>query len=186
MTQQCQGSTDLQAATDEYIEQNDDRFGELAALLLQGRADLAAERIDSPAALSLGEQGRHCIMTWHALELADLSPYRSCDLCCYGHVLTLCYPGVAILRSGWLSSSIAALSCAGAQRQVLVLEAAHSTDEAAAGMCLVDEVTSVLSALPFAERCGMDGLISADASASQPSINLAKVCIPSLQCRLCT
>lgn len=72
MTQQCQGSTDLQAATDEYIEQNDNRFGEVAALLLKGRADLAAERIDSPAALSLGEQGRQCIMAWHAMELADV------------------------------------------------------------------------------------------------------------------
>ena len=84
----------MQAATDEYIEQNDDRFGEVASLLLKGRADLAAECIDSPAAISLGEQGRHCIMTRHALELADLLPYRSCDLCCYGHVLTLCYPGL--------------------------------------------------------------------------------------------
>ena len=72
MMQQRQGSAGLQAATDEYIEQNDDRFGELAALLLKGRADLAAERTDTPAALSLGEQGLHCIMAWHALELAGL------------------------------------------------------------------------------------------------------------------
>ena len=63
MMQQRQGSAGLQAATDEYIEQNDNRFGEVAALLLKGRADLAAERIDTPAALSLGEQGQHCIMT---------------------------------------------------------------------------------------------------------------------------
>ena len=59
-----------------HSKQNDNRFGEVASLLLKGRADLAAERIDSPAALSLGEQGRQCIMTWHAMELADLLPVQ--------------------------------------------------------------------------------------------------------------
>ena len=72
MTWQFQGTAGSQAATDEYIEQNDERFGEVAALLLKARADLAAESIDSPAALSLGEPSLHCITTWHALELTDL------------------------------------------------------------------------------------------------------------------
>ena len=68
----CQGTTDLQAATDEYIELNDDRFGEVAALLLKGRADLAAERSDSPAALALGEQGLHSSIKKQTMKLTHL------------------------------------------------------------------------------------------------------------------
>ena len=184
---QCQRSTDLQAATDEYIEQNDDRFGKIAALLLKGRADLAAERIDSPAALSLGKQGLVCIRIWHALELVVCEPFKTHDLCCCKHVLTSCsWLALIASRSDWLSWPIAAPACAGTQHQVLVLEAVNSTDEAAAGMRPVAEVTSILSALPFAERCSMDGLIDADTSTSQPSINLAKVCVPFHQSCQCT
>jgi hypothetical protein len=43
----------MQAATDEYIERNEERFTEAAALLLRGRADLSAD--ENSASLSLGE-----------------------------------------------------------------------------------------------------------------------------------
>lgn len=46
----------LQGATDEYIEQNDERFSEVAALLLSGRDDLCADGPDASASLLLGEE----------------------------------------------------------------------------------------------------------------------------------
>ncbi len=45
----------MQTATDEYIEQNEERFSEAAALLLQGREDLSAESASPSTSLSLGE-----------------------------------------------------------------------------------------------------------------------------------
>ena len=59
---------------------------------------------------------------------------------------------------------------------MLVLEAMHATDKAATGIQPVDEVSTVLSALPFGERCSMESLISPDAGTSQPGLNLAEVC----------
>ena len=43
----------MQAATDEYIERNEERFAEATVLLLRGRADLSAD--ENSASLSLGE-----------------------------------------------------------------------------------------------------------------------------------
>ena len=53
----------MQAATDEYIEQNEERFVEAAALLLQGRGDASADAASAPGILSLGRssgQDRLC------------------------------------------------------------------------------------------------------------------------------
>lgn len=58
---------------------------------------------------------------------------------------------------------------------MLVLEAARATDEAAAGSRPPDSVASAVAAHPFAERMSTDSLTSADSSASQPSIDFAKV-----------
>jgi len=45
----------MQAATDEYIERNEERFVEATALLLRGRDDLCTDDSAASASLSLGK-----------------------------------------------------------------------------------------------------------------------------------
>ena len=54
---QLKAGVALQSATDEYIEQNEERFIEAAALLLRGRDDLSADAATTLTSLSLGKSG---------------------------------------------------------------------------------------------------------------------------------
>ena len=176
----------LQAATDEYIEKNDERFAEAAALLVQGREDVSGEAASAPASLSLGEH----LQLRSPLGLLQRTPscsapeqpcgrphcwfdagLNSNTQCASSHDAAAC---MCMLRLSHMPEAQLAVLRAGARTRVLVLEASAA---GSATTAVTDCASSAVAALPFAERLTTDSLIDTNSSSSPAPLDLTQVLI---------